>query len=62
MKHTPENGRISITFDLANRQEVEATYHLTEKDKDALFARISVANSGPSIPEDKLDKIFERYY
>jgi signal transduction histidine kinase/ligand-binding sensor domain-containing protein/DNA-binding response OmpR family regulator len=62
MKHTPINGKISISFDLISRQEANAIIPLTETDIDSQYIKISLSNSGPSIPEDKLEKIFERYY
>ncbi len=48
VRHTPEGGTIRI----ASGTE--------EKKKEKI--RISVYNSGPRIPEDKLDAVFERFY
>lgn len=45
LKHTPEQGQVSITLD-PHQNHVE----------------ITVANTGEGIPEDKVDKIFDRYY
>jgi ligand-binding sensor domain-containing protein/signal transduction histidine kinase/DNA-binding response OmpR family regulator len=47
MKHTPDNGRIEI---------------LVKKDVEKKLTEIQITNSGKGIPEDKLQKVFERFY
>ena len=62
LKFTPEGGRIQVTFDLINQQEAASLFTLNESAKDMQYVKICVANTGKSIPEDQLEKIFERYY
>ena len=62
LKFTPIGGCIEVHLDLVNREEACLCFTLTEKDKDLQFIQISVSNTGQTIPDDKLDKIFERYY
>lgn len=49
LKYTPRSGMIRTSFD-----EVETG--------GKRYVKITVYNSGPAIPDDKLEKIFERYY
>lgn len=62
MKFTPTGGKISVCFDVITREEAAQLFKLTTKDKDTQYIKIAVANTGQDIPEDKLEKIFERYY
>ena len=62
LKFTPEGGSIQVTFDLINQQEAASLFTLNESAKDMQYIKICVANTGRSIPEDQLEKIFERYY
>lgn len=62
LKFTPSGGKASLSFDVIPREEAAARFPLTEADKDGQWAIISVADSGPGIPEDQLEKIFERFY
>lgn len=62
MKFTPEGGNITINFDVITREEAGLLFRLSEKDKDTQYIQISVANTGQTIPTDKQEKIFERYY
>lgn len=49
LRHTPAGGTIRVVWG-------------TEEQKEERNMRISVYNSGPRIPEDKLDAVFERFY
>ena len=62
LKNTPRGGSIRIDFDLINRTQAGLCFTLTNHDRDSQYIKISVSNTGSSIPEDKLEKIFERYY
>ena len=62
MKFTQPGGTVSLSFDVIPRGEAAARFPLTEADADAQYALISVTDSGCGIPEDQLEKIFERFY
>ncbi|MBR4810077.1 MAG: response regulator [Bacteroidales bacterium] len=62
MKFTPSGGKVSLGFDVVPRSSAAAQFPLTEADTDGQYAQISVADSGPGIPEGELEKIFERFY
>jgi len=48
MKFTPTGGNVKVSFDL--------------DEENPAMAKIVVADTGAGIPEDKLEKIFDRYY
>ncbi|MEL5892120.1 two-component regulator propeller domain-containing protein [Bacteroides sp. GD17] len=62
MKFTPAGGEIEVSFATVMRQEIEQSFKLTEQDKSTRYVQISIANTGENIPEDQLEKIFERFY
>ena len=62
LKFTPSGGKVSLSFDVVSREHAAARFPLTEADKDEQWALISVSDSGPGVPEDQLEKIFERFY
>lgn len=63
-KFTPEKGSITVSYDIINHEEALVLFPIiaSSSDKDTVYFKIAVTNTGSSIPEDKLDKIFERYY
>ena len=62
LKFTPSGGKVSLNFDVISRDEALRRFPLTESDQDGQWALFSVSDSGPGIPEDQLEKIFERFY
>ena len=62
LKYTPVHGNIEVMFDVIMRDEAATIFPLTSTDNSAQYIYLSVANSGNDIPEDQLEKIFERYY
>ena len=62
LKYTPSGGKVSLSFDVLPRGDVEAMFPLGEQDTDGQYACIAVSDTGPGIPEGELEKIFERFY
>ena len=62
LKFTPSGGKVSLSFDVVSRADAAARFPLTDADTDGQWALVSVADTGPGIPEDQLEKIFERFY
>ena len=61
MKFTPPGGKVALSFDVLPREEVARDFPLTEADVDTQYAQIRVSDTGRGIPEDQLEKIFERF-
>ncbi len=62
LKFTPVGGTVHISLDVINREEAAQLFTLRDTDRETQYIKISVSNTGDNIPEDKLEKIFERYY
>ncbi|NDV59395.1 hybrid sensor histidine kinase/response regulator transcription factor [Bacteroides sp. 519] len=62
LKFTPAGGKIEIAFDVISHNEAVSLFPLTAKDVSMEYVKVSVSDSGLGIPEEKLEKIFERYY
>lgn len=62
MKFTPHGGKVDLIMDVVTREDVLADFKLKDTDTDGRWLKIQVKDNGPGIPEDQLEKIFERYY
>ena len=62
MKFTQTGGKVEFSIDVISREEALHIFQLSSKDVDSRWVKIVVKDSGPGIPADQLDKIFERYY
>ena len=62
LKFTPSGGQIEVTMDVLSRERAQALFPLQEKDTDNRYVYLSVKDTGPGIPEEQLERIFERFY
>lgn len=62
LKFTPGNGRIEVRFDLIDRNGAARLFPDDAAIRWMRYVKVSVANTGPVIPEELREKIFERYY
>lgn len=61
IKHTPRNGIIEIFTRMLEREESIQKYGENEHTDCSLFLEVTVSDTGPGIPEDKLQELFIRY-
>ena len=62
LKFTPSGGKIEFSFDVVSHDEAAHLFALSAKDTDTRYLKVAVRDSGTGIPEDQLEKIFDRYY
>lgn len=61
IKHTPRNGTIEIFTRMLEREECIRLYGENKHTDCSLFLEVTVSDTGPGIPEDKLQELFIRY-
>ena len=62
MKFTSQGGKVEISLDCLTRDDAQKLFAGCMQFEDSKYLKITVKDSGPGIPEDQLEKIFERYY
>lgn len=62
MKFTSGGGKVEIILDVITREDALGLFNLKDTDTDPRWLKIQVKDSGPGLPEDQLEKIFDRYY
>lgn len=61
-KFTPEGGKILVSMDIITRKEAQSAFPLKGNDTSQEWVRVTVADTGPGIPPEFSEKIFDRYY
>ena len=62
LKFTPYGGKVEFSLDIIAHDEAAHLFHMSSNDIDSRYLKIAVRDSGSGIPEDQLEKVFERYY
>ena len=62
LKFTSQGGKVEFSLDIVSRDDASALFPLSAKDIDLRYLKISVRDSGIGVPENELERIFERYY
>ena len=62
LKFTPSGGQIEVTMDVLSRERAQALFPLQEKDTDNRYVYLSVKDTGPGIPEEQMERIFDRFF
>ena len=62
MMFTPAGGKVEFGLDVISREEALKFFDLGDKDVDSRYMKVVVKDNGPGIPENQLERIFDRYY
>ena len=62
MKFTASGGKVELSLDMLSREDAMTHFALKESDADSRWVKIAVRDTGPGVPEDQLERIFERYW
>jgi len=62
IKFTPQGGQISLCIYRITHEEAAKEFKMMPQDTDSHYIMIKVSDTGPGIPENELNRIFERYY
>ena len=62
LKFTSQNGSVNVLFDIIRQEEALNLFPVMQNNNTEAYILIRVRDSGPGIPEDKLEDIFLRYY
>lgn len=61
-KFSHNNGTIEVRYDVISQREAGELLNKQLNKVDSDYIKITVADTGPGIPADKLEDIFKRYY
>ena len=61
-KFTKPGGKVELSVDVVPKEDAAREFALEGKECDSEYLQIVVSDTGKGLPEDKLEKIFERYY
>lgn len=61
IKHTPRNGTVELLTRVVERDECIQLYGENKFTNCSLFLEVTVSDTGPGVPEDKLKDLFIRY-
>ncbi len=62
LKFTETGGKINVSYELISRENASHIFSLNENDIAKEYVKVVVSDSGKGVPNDQLEKIFERYY
>jgi signal transduction histidine kinase/DNA-binding response OmpR family regulator len=61
-KYTPESGKILVTINTSDPNPMFNSQSTDTSRRRYNFVEIKICNTGQTIPADKIDKIFDRFY